>query len=226
MDESSVERTLAACEQQLRAGGTPDLRTLGFWRAVAAVKRHPELVGRYATRIATIDRAVFRRRVRLVFPVVLGVIALDLGLFGGLVLLGVATFVDHPWREILVLVAAGALDVTTHGLAHLAVGTFLGIDFTDWFVDLPKRPQPGFKIDYASYLRASPRRRAWMHAAGAIATKLTPFLVIPYAVAIGTETWALLALLALGVVQIVFDLLYSVRASDWKKFRREMRLAR
>jgi hypothetical protein len=65
-----------------------------------------------------------------------------------------------------------------------------------------------------------------MHAAGAIATKLTPFLVVPYAVAIGTDTWAVLALLALGVVQILFDVLYSVRASDWKKFRREMRLAR
>ena len=226
MDEPSVERTLAACEQELQAGRTPDLRALGFWRAVAAVKRHAELVDRYATRIATIDRAVFRRRVRLAFPVALGVIVLDLGLFGGLLLLGIAIVVDHPWREIIVLVAAGAIDVTTHGLAHLAVGTLMGIDFTDWFVDLPRRPQPGFKIDYASYLRASPRRRAWMHAAGAIATKLVPFLVIPYAVAIGTETWALLALLALGVVQIVSDLLYSVKASDWKKFRREMRLAR
>ena len=226
MDETGVANAFAACEQELQAGRTPDLRALGFWRAVAAVKRHPELVDRYATRIATIDRAAFRRRIRLAFPVTLGVILLDLGLFGGLLLLGIATFVDHPWREIVVLVAAGALDVTTHGLAHLAVGTFVGIDFTHWFVDLPKRPQPGFKIDYASYLRASPRQRAWMHAAGAIATKLTPFLVIPYALAIGTEAWATLVLLALGVVQILTDVLYSVRASDWKKFRREMRLAR
>ena len=226
MDETAVANALASCERELQAGRTPDLRALGFWRAVAAVKRRRELVDRYATRIATIDRAAFRRRVRLAFPVSLGVIALDIGLFGGLLLLGVATFIDHPWREIIVLVAAGALDVTTHGLAHLAVGTLMGIDFTDWFADLPKRPQPGFKIDYASYLRASPRQRAWMHAAGAIATKLTPFLVIPYAVAIGTETWATLLLLALGVVQILTDALYSVRASDWKKFRREMRLAR
>ena len=226
MDETAVANALASCELELQAGRTPDLRALGFWRAVAAVKRNPELVDRYATRIATIDRAAFRRRVRLAFPVALGVILLDLGLFGGLLLLGIATVVDHPWREIIVLVAAGAIDVTSHGLAHLAVGTLVGIDFTDWFADLPKRPQPGFKIDYASYLRASPRQRAWMHAAGAIATKLTPFLVIPYAIAIGTEAWAVLALLALGIVQIVFDLVYSVRASDWKKFRREMRLAR
>jgi len=226
VNDAEIDRALGASERELNAGRVPDLRALGFWRAVAAVKRHPELVDRYATRIATIDRAVFRRRVRLVFPVALGVIALDLGLFGGLVLLGVATVVDHPWREVLVLLATGALEMTTHGLAHLAVGTLVGIDFTDWFADLPKRPQPGFKIDYASYLRASPRQRAWMHAAGAIATKLTPFLVVPYAVAIGTDTWAVLALLALGVVQILFDVLYSVRASDWKKFRREMRLAR
>ena len=225
MDEGAIEATLAAAERELSAGGTPDLRSLGFWRAVAAVKRHPELVDRYAKRIATIDRSVFRRRVRLAFPVALGVILLDLGLFGGLLLLGIATVVDHPLREIIVLVAAGAIDVTTHGLAHVAVGTLVGIDFTDWFVDLPKRPQPGFKIDYASYLRASPRQRAWMHAAGAIATKIVPFLVIPYALAIGTDLWAVLVLLALGVVQILIDLLYSVRASDWKKFRREMRLA-
>ena len=226
MDEMEIESSLAASERVLTTGGTPDLRALAFWRAVGAVKRRPELVDRYATRIAAIDRAVFRRRVRLAFPVALGVILLDLGLFSGLLLLGIATVVDHPLREIVVLVAAGAIDVTTHGLAHLAVGTLVGIDFTDWFVDLPKRPQPGFKIDYASYLRASPRQRAWMHAAGAIATKIVPFLVVPYAVAIGTDMWAVLALLALGVVQILFDVLYSVRASDWKKFRREMRLAR
>ena len=121
MDETTVANALASCEQELQAGRTPDLRALGFWRAVAAVKRHPELVDRYATRIAAIDRAAFRRRVRLAFPVALGVIVLDLGLFGGLLLLAIATVVDHPWREIVVLVAAGALDVTTHGLAHLAV---------------------------------------------------------------------------------------------------------
>lgn len=226
MDEAAVERTLAACEQALAGAGAPDLRALGFWRAVAAVKRDRTLVDRYASRIAAIDRQVFRRRVRLVFPVDLGIVLVIGGLLVDLVFLAVALPADHPWREILVLVGAAGLDVATHGLAHLAVGALLGIGFSDWFVDLPKKPQPGFKIDYASYLRASPRQRAWMHAAGAIATKLTPFLVALYALAIDTQTWAVLILLALGVVQIVTDVLFSVKASDWKKFRREMRLAR
>jgi hypothetical protein len=223
VDESQIERTLIACEQALSAGGTPDLRALGFWRAVAAVKRRGDLVERYATRVAAVDRETFRRRVRLAFPVTLGVIALDVALFGGLLLLAIAIGVPHPWRELLVLAATAGLDIATHGLAHLAVGTFAGIGFTHWFVGPPK--PPGFKIDYASYLRTPPRQRAWMHAAGAIATKLTPFLVLPYAVAIGTDAWAVLAILAVGVIQILTDVLYSVRASDWKKFRREMRLA-
>jgi hypothetical protein len=224
VDESQIERALAASEQTLAAGDAPDLRALGFWRAVAAVKRRGDLVARYATRIAAIDRETFRRRVRLVLPVTLGVVALDVALFGGLLLLAFAIGLPHPWRELVVLAATGALDVAVHGLAHLAVGTVAGIGFTDWFVSLPK--PPGFKIDYASYLRTPARQRAWMHASGAIASKVTPFLVIPYALAIGTDTWAVLALLALGLIQIVTDVLYSVRASDWKKFRREMRLAR
>jgi hypothetical protein len=46
VDEVAIDRTLAACEQQLQAGRTPDLRALGFWRAVAAVKRRRDLVDR------------------------------------------------------------------------------------------------------------------------------------------------------------------------------------
>ncbi len=225
MDDAAIAGTLEACERELGGGGFPDLRALGFWGAVAAVKRRRDLVDRYASRIAAIDRQAFRRRVRLVFPVDVGVVLVSGGLIVDLLFLGIAMALDHPWREILVLVGAAGLDVATHGLAHLAVGAVVGIGFTDWFVDLPKKPQPGFKIDYATYLRASPRARAWMHAAGAIATKLTPFLVVPYAVAIDTDTWAVVLLFVLGAVQIVTDVVYSVRASDWKKFRREMKLA-
>jgi hypothetical protein len=226
VDTAAIESALAACERELDAGRRPDLRALGFWRAVASVKRRRDAVERYAARIARIDRDTFRRRVRLVFPVSVGVILLDVGLFGGLLLLALASGSPHPWREILVIVATGAIDVAVHGLAHLALGTFVGIDFTDWFFDVPWRPQPGFKIDYRSYLRASPRRRAWMHAAGAIASKLVPFLVIPFAIAIGADAWAVWLVFAFAIGQVVFDLAYSVRASDWKKFRREMRLAR
>ena len=225
MDERAVGSVLGECEAVIATGATPDLGQIGFWRAVAFVKTRPELVARYADRIARIDRAAFRRRVRLVLPVAVGRVLVVVGLVVGLALLAAAAPSARPWRELLVLAGAAWLDVTTHGLAHLLVGTAVGIRFTDWFVDLPM-PQPGFKIDYASYLLTPARARAWMHASGAIATKLTPFAVVPYALAIGADGWAIALIVAVGVVQIVTDVLWSVKASDWKKFRRELRFAR
>lgn len=226
MDERAIAGTLDSVERELAAGRVPDLRALGFWRAVGAVKQRRDLVDRFAERIARVDRAAFLAAVRLHTDAAVGIVLLFLGLAIGLLLLGAAASNGHPVREILVLVAMGALDVTTHGLAHFLVGTAVGIRYTDWFVDLPKKPQPGLKIDYASYLRASPTGRAWMHASGAIVTKLVPFIVLAYAAAIGCDTWALIVLVAVGVLQIASDVLLSVKASDWKKFRREMKLAR
>jgi hypothetical protein len=164
--------------------------------------------------------------VKVRFPAMVGVALLSLGSVVGLVILWLAAGQGHPLRELAVLVGMGALLVCTHNLAHFVVGAVAGIRFTDWFMDLPKRPQPGLKIDYASYLRAPARSRAWMHAAGAVVTKLVPFAVIPYAGAIGCDLWVAVVLLALGIMQIVTDLAWSVKASDWKKFRREMKLAR
>ena len=226
MDERDIESSLANCESELAAGRAPNVKTHGFWRSVAAIKKRPELVARYADRVARIDRAVFVDRVKLRFPAMLGVALLSLGCVVGLLILWFAPGLDHPLRELAVLVGMGALLVCTHNLAHFVVGTIAGIRFTDWFMDLPKRPQPGLKIDYASYLRAPARSRAWMHAAGAIVTKVVPFAVLLYALAVGCDLWAIVVLLALGIVQIVTDLAWSVKASDWKKFRREMKLAR
>jgi hypothetical protein len=226
MDERDIESSIANCESELAAGRAPNVGTHGFWKAVAGVKRNPELVSRYADRVARIDRALFVDRVKLRFPAMLGVALLSVGSLVGLFILWLAAGQDHPLRELAVLVGMGALLVCTHNLAHFVVGTITGIRFTDWFVDLPKRPQPGLKIDYASYLRAPARSRAWMHASGALVTKLVPFAVIPYAAAIGVDAWAIVVLLALGIVQIVTDLAWSVKASDWKKYRREMKIAR
>jgi hypothetical protein len=221
-----VERALAACERELAGGGTPDLRALGFWRAVNALKRRPEWVERYAERTAAIDREAFRRAVRPVFPVALGVAALVLGVIVGVGFFALASTLEPTLAGVAVLLGTGALLGATHGLAHLIVGSAAGIHFTDWFMDIPRRPQPGFKIDYASYLRASPSARAWMHASGPIVTKIVPFAAVPLALAFGTPWWTTAILLAVGVVQLVTDALWSVRSSDWKRFRREMRIAR
>ena len=102
----------------------------------------------------------------------------------------------------------------------------MGIRFTHFYSLPPLRPQPGFETDYVTYLRAPARSRAWMHASGAIVSKAIPFIVAAVAIANGAQTWAVGALVALGVVQLITDVTLSTRASDWKKFRREMRFAR
>lgn len=226
MDARGIEQTLDEAERLLRSGAAIDLRTLGFWRAVTAAKREPKYRARYADRIAAIDRDAFRRRVPLRFGAGVGIALMTLGTMVGIVVLWLAAAFQPPTRELLVLIGMGALLVCTHALAHVVVGSLAGIRFTDWFIDLPRRPQPGMKTDYATYLRASPRARAWMHAAGAIVSKIVPFAVIPYALSISCGTWAIFILAAVGVVGLVTDALFSVRASDWKKFRREMRFAR
>ena len=225
MDDTQLESTFASCEQALADGRAPDMRA--FWRAVARVKRDRALIYRYADRIARIDHSAFAQRVPTRTNAVVGVVVLALGVAVGLLLLGAAASFAHPWRELIVLAGMGALLAATHDLAHFVVGAATGIRFTDFFIDVPKRkPQPGLKLDYASYLRAPAAERAWMHASGAIVSKIVPFAVVPYALAIACDTWAIAALVAIGVASILTDVLFSVRASDWKRFRREMRLAR
>ena len=116
--------------------------------------------------------------------------------------------------------------MSLHCLAHWVVGRIVGIRFTWYFVGGPFPPRPGLKTDYATYLRTSPSARAWMHASGAIATKVAPFLALAFWPASDAPWWSAVALLALGVLQIVTDILFSVRSSDWKKVKRERSIAR
>jgi hypothetical protein len=223
VDAQDVDRILTDSER-----ATQDLGRTGFWKAVAAVKRSPELVERYADRIARIDRAAFERRVKLRAPVALGVGVDVLGVGIGVALIAFAlapSSPSSPWRELVFLAGTAAVLGASHTLAHWIVGTLVGIRFTHTFTAPPKSPQPGLKIDYASYLRASPAGRAWMHASGAIVTKLVPFVALPVALQGGLASWAIWLLVVIGILQLATDLLWSVRASDWKKFRREMRFA-
>ncbi|MCZ6736502.1 MAG: hypothetical protein O7B77_00840, partial [Actinobacteria bacterium] len=148
-----------------------------------------------------------------------------LGTGVGLALVGASYSLDGLPAVVIFYLGFGALLASTHALAHLIVGQILGIEFTRWFVASLARPQPGVKIDYATYLRAPARRRAWMHASGALVTKIIPFALIGGAVAAGLPTWAVLGLAVIGTAMIITDVLWSTTSSDWMKYRREMKFA-
>jgi hypothetical protein len=83
------------------------------------------------------------------------------------------------------------------------------------------------KTDYATYLRASARARAAMHASGAVVTKLVPFALLPLSVQLYDGwPWLTWLMLLIGMVQIVTDVVLSTKVSDWKKVLRELRIAR
>jgi hypothetical protein len=226
VERTEVERILVSAEQMLASGKSVDLKRLGFWRAVETVKDHRDWIEAYGDRISAIDREAFRRDTWINIPFGLGLAGLATGTVVGVALVGGAFITLRPVNGLMVLVGAVVLLATTHDLAHWAVGRAVGIRFSEFFIARPSRPQPGIKIDYATYLRTPPRARAWMHASGALVTKAIPFALIPVAVVARTPRWVVVILALLGVVQIATDVLFSTKTSDWKRFRREMRHSR
>lgn len=222
MSDARVETALDRAEARVDAG--QGLAGTGFWPAVTRVKQDPDLVEQYGPRIARIDDRAFRNWAFLVIPLVPGTVLAVLATLVGLGMVGWAYFLEDLVAVLVFYVGFGIVLVATHGLAHLAVGRALGIRFTAWFIGTLKRPQPGVKIDYVSYLRAGPQDRAWMHASGAVVTKIIPFAMLGAAVAAGLPWWARWGLVAIGVGSILTDALWSTKTSDWKKYRREMEL--
>jgi len=219
----SIEESLAKAEKALDSGS--GLSGTGFWGAVTTVKRNPELAERYADRIALIDERAHRRWALLIIPLRLGNVLAWIAFLIGLALVWWAYELSGTGALVAFFAGMGFLLAATHGLGHLVVGRLLGMRFSYWFVGEVVRPQPGVKIDYATYLRTPPRRRAWMHASGALATKTVPFLLIGAAVAADLPGWVPWALAGLGSAMIIIDVLWSTQASDWKRFRREMEFA-
>jgi hypothetical protein len=225
--ETTYQEAFARIEAAVDAGDT-DLAALGFWRLVGRIKADPVLAGHWADAAGRIDRAAFAARVRLRVPVWVGNVLLVLGTAAGAAAVGVAIGTTSPsLAGLALLFAGGAWSVSVHDLAHWVVGRASGIRFSWSFLSTrPFPPRPGLKTDYATYLRAAPIRRVWMHASGAIATKLAPFVALAFWPASLAPPWAAWGLLAMGAFEISTDILFSVRSGDWKKVRRELRVAR
>ena len=223
MASPAIEESLNEAEAAVNAGR--GLSGTGFWKAVAAVKLDPALVESYADRIARIDARAHRDWAFLIIPLWLGTTIAVTASAGGIALIWWSYYLADLAAVAAFLIGMGALMGATHGLAHLAVGWVVGMRFTCWFVGQITQPQPGVKVDYATYLRTPPARRAWMHASGAIMTKTIPLLLIGAAVAADLPVWVPWSLAVLGVVMVVTDVMWSTRKADWKKFRREMAFA-
>jgi hypothetical protein len=207
--------------------GETDLRALGFWRLLSKVKADQALATHWAEQAGRIDRKAFERGVRFRVPVWFGNLVLVLGIAVGALAVGVAVTTDSPSLAGWALVfAALNWSATFHTPAHWLVGRVMGMRFLAYYIRDLIPPVPGLKIDYGTYLRVAPEGRAWMHASGAIASKIGPFLALAFWPASVAPAWAAWIIAGYGVFIIGTDVFISTRKSDWKRFRREMRVAR
>ncbi len=221
-----LQAAFARIEAAVDAGDT-DLGKLGFWRALRAVKLDPSLSERWADVAGRIDRRAFENGVKLRFPVWLGNLVLLAGtLFGAAAVIVAMRTSNGAFAGLCLLVGAVAWSVSLHCLAHWVFGGLVGIRFVAYTLGGPFPPRPGLKTDYATYLRAAPGERAWMHASGALATKVAPFIALGFWWRTDAPVWAAWAVVGLGVFQILTDVFLSTKTSDWKKVKRERAVAR
>ena len=207
--------------------GQTDLRALGFWRLLAKVKADPALSAHWAEQAGRIDRKAFETRVRVRVPVWFGNALLLAGASLGIAAVAIAIRTESETLAGLALVFA-ALDwsATWHSPAHWLVGRLVGIRFACYFVGRVVPPIPGLKTEYATYLRTPPEARAWMHASGALASKLAPIVAWAFWPVSRAPAWAAWTIVGYAALLVLVDVFLSTRFSDWKRVRREVQVAR
>ncbi|HEX2154491.1 MAG TPA: hypothetical protein VHL52_10985 [Acidimicrobiia bacterium] len=220
MTEAEIDAALGRAEAAVERG--EGLQDTGFWKAVSEVKRTPELVDRFAPRIADIDRRAFEQWALMTLPYGTGLGIMAAATAAGTTAIAFSSRLRAPANWLVFGTGTAAVLVASHSVGHLIVGKAMGIRFTHWFVGQATQPQPGVKVDYDSYLRTSARHRALMHAAGALVTKVMAFVAIPVARLTGQPRWVRRLVTAFAFGAVTTDLLWSVHKSDWKKVKREL----
>lgn len=232
-----LDQALGEIEEKIEKDSY-SIQELGFWKLVARVKRDPALIKKYADRIGKIDQKIFRDAAPFTLGIGLGNLAELVGVMLGVIILVWGQKLGaYGWAS--PIIAALLLSTALHPLAHYVIGGLLGIKFTFYFLDGPIKIEPTVKTDYASYLRAPPKKRAIMHLAGPIATASSPLLVLVLAYFLGAPYPSLPVLAALSLFFLSTELVPWVltklgspkvlgldfRKSDSYRAMRELRLA-
>ena len=166
--------------------------------------------------IENISQKKFREKVSLTLSVPAG------NLLESVITIAAAVMAFRISPEWMLYLSALILMTTLHPLAHYATGLISGIRFTHYYLNGPARIEPTLRIDYASYLKASGRKRALMHASGVIGTLAAPLIAAAIAVNRGAGG-AAGNLFILFLLLLVFELLTSTKIGDLMRAKREYR---
>jgi hypothetical protein len=185
-----------------------------FWGIIDQVKRDRIKDDEVLGLIAGISQKRFREKVSFTLSVPVGNL-LELALTIAAIVL--AFLVNSDW---MLYISALVLLTTLHPLSHYLTGTLLGIKFVRYYLNGPAKFEPTLKIDYFSYLKASAKARALMHASGVIGTLIGPLVAAAIALSKGASV-AASYLFLLFLALIVFELLTSTKTGDLMRAKRE-----
>ncbi len=137
------------------------------------------MIKKYSSRIGKIDEKIFRDNALWTLSIPLGNLIEVSGVILSIILLYWSnTLNSTPSKWLMTLASVFLFSATIHPLAHYIVGKLFGIKFIFYFLNGPLKIEPTIKTDYASYLRASPKKRVMLHLSGGIATSLSPILML------------------------------------------------
>ena len=185
-----------------------------FWAIVALVKKERINDDALLEQIENISQRRFREKVHFTLSVPAGNL---LEIVITIAAIYLAFQIRTDW---MLYFSALILMTTLHPLSHYATGSLFGIRFTHYYLNGPARIEPTLRIDYASYLKASGKKRALMHASGVIGTIAAPLIVAAIAVNRGAGAVAE-NLFILFLLLVVFELLTSTKIGDLMRARRE-----
>lgn len=185
-----------------------------FWAIINRVKKDRINDDELLKQITSISQKRFREKVSFTLNVPVGNL-LEIAVTIATIVL--AFQISYDW---MLYISAFILLTTLHPLSHYITGSLLGIRFTHYYLNGPARIEPTLKIDYFSYLKTSPERRALMHLSGVIGTVIAPLIAALLALDKGANSVAA-NLSLLFLLLVVFELLTSTKTGDLMRARRE-----
>jgi hypothetical protein len=191
-----------------------DYNGKAFWAIVDRVKKDKTNDDELLKHIENISQKRFREKASFTVSVPLGNL-LEIVLTISAVVLALKA--SPGW---MLYISALILMTALHPLSHYATGSLYGIRFTHYYLNGPARIEPTLRIDYSSYLKASGRKRALVHASGVLGTVAAPLIAAGIAANRGAGD-AAGNLFILFLLLVVFELLTSTKIGDLMRARRE-----
>ncbi len=187
-----------------------------FWNIINQVKKDKINDDELLKLITNINQKRFRETISFSLSVPAG------NLFELIITIAAMVLPFQIESSLMFYISAFVLMATLHPLFHYITGTLSGIRFTHYYLDGPAMIEPTLKIDYFSYLKASPGRRALMHASGVVGTVIAPLVAALIALSKGTSA-AAFYLFIMFLMLIIFELLTSTKVGDLMRAGRECR---